>query len=95
MLDLLYFVLCSYGLTQALCYAKIFNRIRPSHYFFSCPMCMGFWVGVFLFSINNATELFNFDYSLANALLLGWLSSGTSYALNMLIGDGGLNIHNS
>lgn len=95
MLGLIYFILCSYGLTQILCYAKILDRIRPSHYFFSCPMCVGFWVGLFLFSINGSTELFSFDYNFANALLLGCLSSGTSYILNMLFGDTGLNIKNN
>jgi len=51
---------------------------------------MGFWVGVLLMLLNPFTELFTFDVSLINAFLLGWLSSGTSYALCMLISDGGL-----
>jgi len=51
---------------------------------------MGFWVGVFLFGINGFTELFSFNYNLINILLLGSLSSGTSYILNMLIGDKGI-----
>ena len=52
-------------------------------------MCMGFWVGAFLVLLNPFTELFTFDVSLVNAFLLGCLSSGTSYALCMLISDGG------
>ena len=52
-------------------------------------MCVGFWVGVFLMLLNPFTELFTFDVSWVNALLLGFLSSGTSYALCMLISDGG------
>ena len=32
---------------------------------------------------------FTFDVSVVNLLLLGWLSSGTSYALCMLVSDGG------
>tara|TARA_R100000005_G_C4880903_1_gene132601 strand:- start:1 stop:237 length:237 start_codon:yes stop_codon:yes gene_type:complete len=52
-------------------------------------MCVGFWVGVLLLILNPFTELFIFDVTLINALLLGWLSSGTSYALCMLISDGG------
>lgn len=36
------------------------------------------------------TELFNFDVTIANFFLLGWLSSGTSYVLNMIIGDEGI-----
>ena len=39
--------------------------------------------------LNPFTELFTFDVTLINSLLLGWLSSGTSYALCMLISDGG------
>lgn len=35
------------------------------------------------------TELFTFDITLANGLLLGSLSSATSYALCMIISDGG------
>ena len=35
------------------------------------------------------TELFTFDITLANGLLLGSMSSATSYALCMLISDGG------
>ena len=52
-------------------------------------MCVGFWAGVLLLFLNPFTELFTFDITLVNALLLGWLSSGTSYALCMLISDGG------
>ena len=41
-------------------------------------------------------EIYNiiriFDYNLINALLLGWLSSGTSYALNVIFGDDGIKI---
>ena len=38
------------------------------------------------------TELFNFDVSIVNYLLLGGLSSGTSYILNMVFGDDGIQI---
>ena len=88
-MDILNFILVSYGFTQILVYAKIFERVRPKQYFFHCPMCMGFWVGAFLVLLNPFTELFTFDVSLVNAFLLGCLSSGTSYALCMLISDGG------
>jgi hypothetical protein len=98
-MGLLYFVLVAYGLTQILVYGSIFNKIRPSrqwlHGFgklFHCPMCMGFWVGVFLWGINRYTELFTFDYNLANSLILGSLSSGTCYLLGVLINDFGLKI---
>jgi len=89
-MSLIYFILCSYGITQILAFAKVFDFIRPKHHFFSCPMCIGFWVGVFLMILNPYTELFTFKVSLVNALLLGSLSSATSYALCMLISDGGI-----
>ena len=88
-MELLYFILSCYGLTQILVFSTIFEKVRPAHHFFHCPMCVGFWVGVLLLILNPFTELFIFDVTLINALLLGWLSSGTSYALCMLISDGG------
>ena len=95
-MQLIYFILCSYGLTFILVYGSIFNKIRPttgmlgelSH----CPLCVGFWAGVFLWSINCYTELFTYEYNLINALLLGWLSAGTSYFLSMLLNDFGIKI---
>jgi len=89
-MDLVFFILCCYGLTLILTYGSIFNKIRPKNKFFHCPMCIGFWVGIFLWSINGCTELFTFDYNWINPILLGGLSSGTSYFLAMLIGDKGI-----
>jgi hypothetical protein len=93
-LELLYFILSAYGITQILVYGSIFNRVRPSKEilggFFHCPMCIGFWVGVILFGINHHTELFTFELNIVNAFLLGGLSSGTSYVLSILFGDWGL-----
>tara|TARA_R110000744_G_scaffold110618_2_gene208684 strand:+ start:313 stop:654 length:342 start_codon:yes stop_codon:yes gene_type:complete len=93
-MDLLYFVLTAYGLTQILVYGTIFNSVRPTKgqlgELFHCPMCFGFWAGAFLFGINRYTELFTFEYTFANLLILSCLSSGTSYILNMIIGDEGI-----
>ena len=58
----------------------------------NCPMCIGFWSGVFLWGINKYTELFTFDYTLANAFILGWLSSGTCYLMGVLVNDFGFKI---
>ena len=95
-MSLIYFVLAAYGLTQILVYGTIFDKFRPTTgklgELFHCPMCMGFWVGVFLFGINAYTELFTFEYTVANLFILGWLSSGTSYVLSMLISDDGIQI---
>ena len=89
-MELLYFILISYGLTSILVYGTIFDKIRLKQHFFHCPMCMGFWAGVFLFCVNGFTELFTFDYNATNFFILSWLSSGTSYFLNMLLKDEGI-----
>ena len=85
-------MLACYGITSILVYGKVFDTLRPSYHFFHCPMCVGFWVGIFLWAMNNYTELFSFDYSVFTALLMGCLSSGTSYILNMVFGDEGINV---
>lgn len=97
-MELLWFVLTGYGLTQLLVYGSIFNKprnfIKSRSDFFgelvSCPMCMGFWVGVFLFGLNPFTELFNFELNLVNLLICGWLGSGSSYVMNMVFTDKGV-----
>jgi len=89
-MELIYFILCTYGLTQILAYGSVFDKIRPKHHFFHCPMCIGFWSGVFLVGINGYTELFTFDNNVVNYFLLGCLSSGTSYVLCTLFGDNGV-----
>ena len=96
-MELLWFALAAFGLTQILVYGKIFDHLRPEKQdwsgwgeTFHCTMCMGFWAGVFLFSINGMTELFTFDYTVANLLICGCVSSGTSYMLNTLFDDDGL-----
>ena len=98
-MDLIYFILSSYGLTQIIIYGKIFESLRPTQgklgELFRCPMCVGFWVGTFLFGINEFTELFTFEYNVANLFILGWLSSGTSYILNMVFGDNGIKLERS
>ena len=93
-MELLTFILCAYGLTQILVYGKVLDGLRPTKGWlgplFSCPMCMGFHVGWLLMLLSPFTELFNFDVSVVNFLLLGGLSSGTSYILNMVFGDEGI-----
>ena len=91
-MSLLYFILVCYGLTQILVYGSIFNKIRPKHHFFHCPMCIGFWSGVLVFLISPWTELFTFELNIINLLLCGWLSSGTSYVFCTLFGDEGINV---
>ena len=98
-MQLLWFMLACYGLTYLVVYASIFNRIRPSKEWlggfgklFHCTLCFGFHAGWFLFVINKWTELFTFEYTLANFLICGCVGSGTSYMLSMLVDDDGLKI---
>jgi hypothetical protein len=95
-MELIYFILIAYGMTYILIYGSVFSSVRPSSgkigELFHCPLCLGFWVGVFLWSINCFTELFTFEYNLVNGLLLGCLASCTSYFLSMILNDFGIKI---
>ena len=95
-MSLIYFILTCYGLTNILVYGSILSCIRPKEglwgELFKCPMCMGFWVGMFLCGVSPYTQLFSFECSIINCILLGFLSSGTSYILNMGVSDDGFNI---
>ncbi len=95
-MGLIYFCLVAHGLTQILVYGTIFDKIRPCGGWmgklFRCPMCIGFWSGVFLWLINDFTALFSYDYSLVTGFALGCLASGVSYMLNVLFDDDGLQI---
>ena len=99
-MELIYFILCAYGMTSIIVYSHIFKSVRKGISccsdwlceLFHCPMCIGFWVGMFLCGINDYTELFMFEHTLVNYLLLGCLSSGTSYVLCSLIDDNGLQV---
>ena len=92
----IWFSLISYGLTQILVYGKILDPIRPKTgklgQLLSCPMCTGFWVGLFLWSVKDYTQLFTFDNSFVTGLLLGFAGSATAYVGNTLFGDEGLKV---
>jgi len=97
--ELLHFILAAYGMTFILVYGSIFDRVRPDckqwgglGKLFHCCLCMGFWVGVFLWGISPCTELFNFDYTIANAFICGCMSAGTSYLLGMVVNDFGIKV---
>ena len=96
-MNLLAFVLTAYGMTFIMVYGKIFEDVRPEKDYtkkwntlFHCPLCMGFWCSLFLFCINGYTELFTFEYSIANAFCLSCLGAVTTYLLSMIIDDFGI-----
>ena len=92
----IWFCLVSYGLTQILVYGKIFDPIRPKSgklgQLLDCPMCTGFWVGLFLWSVKDYTQLFTFDNSFVTGLLLGFAGSAAAYVGNMVFGDEGIKV---
>lgn len=95
---MLTFTIACIGMTQILVYGKIFNKIRPTTGWFGdlfkCPMCTGFWTGVFLWALSPYTELFTFDRSMVTALIMGCYSSICCYYGSMLMSDEGLQIKN-
>lgn len=92
----IWFCLISYGLTQILVYGKIFDPIRPKSgklgQLLKCPMCTGFWVGLFLWFVKDYTQLFTFDNSFVTAFLLGCAASASAFLGGMFMGDEGINV---
>lgn len=80
-MNLLTFILACYGMTMIVVYGKIFEPIRPKYHLFHCPMCMGFWVGLFVWLFSEVPF---------NAFIAGCISSGTSYFLSRLVDDDGI-----
>ena len=69
-MELLYFVLASYGLTFILVYGKIFEDLRPPKDYskkwntlWHCPLCIGFWVGCFPFVRNGVFPVTPIGYA--------------------------------
>jgi len=98
-MNLLYFILICYGLTQIICYGKIFDGIRPSKesfyglgFLFHCSMCMGFHVGYFVYLLSYFSKLFTFEFSFIDVFFMACLSSGTSYILDKIVDDDGLRV---
>ena len=95
-MQLIIYVLICYGLTLILLYGSIFNSIRPKAgklgELFKCPLCTGFWVGIIVLFISQYSQLITYEFNLANCLLLGWLSAGTIYFLDMVVDDSGIKL---
>ena len=95
-MQLIIFVLICYGLTLILLYGSIFDSLMPTNgklgELFKCPLCMGFWVGIIVLLISQDSQLITYEFNFINSLLLGWLSAGTSYFLDMIVDDFGLKL---
>ena len=95
-MQLITYILASYGLTLILLYGSIFNKIRPKEgklgELFKCPLCMGFWSGLFILLISHWSGLFNYKINVASLFTLSCLSAGTSYFLDMIVDDFGFRV---
>jgi hypothetical protein len=89
-MNLLIFILASYGMTMIIVYSKIFEGLRKKinsynneliNYMLKCCMCMGFWVGIFNWFLINIK---------INFFVAGCISAGTSYLLSRLVDDDGI-----
>lgn len=53
---------------------------------------MGFWTGVLILLISPWSGLFTYEVNLVSLLIMGWLSAGTSYFLDMIVDDYGFKV---
>lgn len=81
LVDLISFMLASYGMTMIIVYGKIFDKIRPDWHIFKCTMCTGWWVGLITWF---------FIYPPFGLLAAPFISSGASYLLSKIVNDEGI-----
>ena len=97
MLNLILFILICFGITQIVCYGKIFDSIRPHSGFFaemlSCSMCTAFHIGYVVAFFTNFSGIIEWNLSMIDYLFLAFVSSGTSYVFDKVFGDEGININ--
>lgn len=107
-MELIYFILSVYGISGFLAlinhkYLSKINRDARGRFtkddskkikikILDCPFCMGFWVGLLLFSLNGYTNLFTFDITIPNAVLMSFIGAGATYVLGTIIDDDGIRI---
>ena len=98
--NLLIFTLAVYAITFIITKGSIFDKIRPSGELWSCPLCLGFYIGASLFLVFTALGLKLIDTPYKDntiaivfcCFIFGAVGSGISYLLSSLVGDNGLNI---
>ena len=108
-MDLLYYILSVYGICGFIAISghrymtkigrdakgRFTRKFLTGFKIIECPFCLGFWVGLILFLLNPFTELFTFDITLFNTLLMSFISAGTTYVIGSFINDGGVRIDNT
>ena len=92
-MHLVEFILICWGMTQILAIGRVFNAIRPDYYLFKCPMCVGFWVGMFVYLATTYAEVTEWSkVDIWYVFFYGCISSGTSYGLIKAFGKHGVNL---
>lgn len=91
-MDLVVFILFSFGISNILVYGSIFNKIRPSYSFFHCMMCVSFWASGLSFLLVSLSGILEYELSLLNLFIFSSLGSGTSYILGSLVDDRGFKL---
>jgi hypothetical protein len=97
MLNLVLFILASYGLTLIVTGGHIFSPVREivgkifTYNPLECAMCFSFWSGVLLYYLFWVFGV-KFIDNLWAGPIFGFISSGSSYALCSLIDDNGFRI---
>ena len=92
-MELLIWILVSYGMSQILVYGSIFNTPREwisRHSKFmgellECMMCTSTWVGFFLSVVFYSPTESLISYPYTNIFFDGILASGSVWALNAII----------
>jgi len=94
-MDLLVFILVSYGIANIMIYSSIFakwrefwNNVSPNFFgeLFSCMICLPFWIGIFLsFTLFSITgNYFNTPSLFISAFFDGCLASGGVWLVHNL-----------
>ena len=90
-MELIYFILSTYGICGAISIIN-YRYIKKEVKILECPFCMGFWVGLKLFLLNGFTDLFTFDITIGNTILMAFIGGASTYILAMIIDDNGIRI---
>ena len=91
-MELLYFILSTYGICGLIAILN-YRYLKKDYRILKCPYCLGFWVGLILFLSNGYTDLFNFNITILNAILMVFISGASTYILGMIVDDNGIRIN--
>lgn len=85
---MIWFIFTCYSATNILCFSHLFDRVRPNLLFFSCPMCVGFWVGLALSFLEvSAWHAEGWEH-----YVFALCGSGGSYIIAQVVDDSGLRL---